>query len=116
VFSVVAPCFGHYLLGQPSDSLLSQGLIWDRCLSLSRLRPMAETRICPVCKRPVAVRVGIIGFGKMGRIRAEVVAKHPVLRGSRNLLEEQCLRVLAQAAEEKAPAAQNPAQENSLFA
>src|SRR5437773_812391 len=30
--------FGHYLLGQPSDSLLSQGLIWDRCLSLSRLR------------------------------------------------------------------------------
>ena len=49
-------------------------------------------------------------------LRAEVVAKHPVLRGSRNLLEEQCLRALAQRAEEKASVAKNPAQETSLFA
>jgi len=49
-------------------------------------------------------------------VREEVVAKHPVLRGSRHLLEEQCLRAFAQRAEEKALAAQNSAQEMSLFA
>ena len=49
-------------------------------------------------------------------VRAEVVAKHPVLRGSRNLLEEQCLQALAQRAEEKASVAKNSAQETSLFA
>jgi hypothetical protein len=44
-------------------------------------------------------------------VRAAVVAKHPVLRGSRHLLEEQCLRALAQRAAE-----QNPAQGSTLFA
>jgi hypothetical protein len=49
-------------------------------------------------------------------LRAEVVAKHQVLRGSRHLLQEQCLRALAQRAEEKAAAVQNSAQEIPTFA
>ncbi len=46
-------------------------------------------------------------------LRAAVVAKHPVLRGSRHLLEEQCLRALAQRTEE---AAKNAAQASAFFA